>query len=419
MSDYVPPLLLLMILSAIFSSSETAFACVNKARLKRMADDGSKKAQITLKVAESYEKTLTAILIGNNIVNIGSSALATVMVTNIFGEKGALLSTIIMTLLVLTFCEVLPKSYAKSHADSMALTYSYVFYFFTKLMFPFVFIFDLMSRTFKPKTIAPTVTEDELKYIIDEIEDQGVLEEKESHLVISALTLDEITVDQILTPRIKVVGVSKDATIEEIKNNFLENSYSRLPVFDETIDNIIGMITNKDFFKLLNGKEKDLKSIIKDVLYVPSTKLISEILERMQHTKTHLAIVVDQHGGTKGIVTLEDIVEQLVGEIYDETDEIIIEFSKIAPHKYVIDGSCYLNEVFEQMEEEDLLDKEPDTETTTIAGWLMELFGSIPQPNETIEFDKFKFKILEADNHYIKKVELDVEQINSIVSVEQ
>ena len=219
-------LLILLVLSGLFSSSETAFASVNKIRLKAMADQGDKRAETALRVSEHYEDALTAILVGNNIANIGSSSLATVLFTQWVGDIGPAVATVVMTILVLTFCEVLPKSYAKSHAESLALHFAAALSGFTKLMTPFVKIFDLMSKAFRPKTESPSVTEDELKYIIDEIEEEGVLEEQESDLVLSALQFDETTVNDILIPRVKIVGVSSEATIEEICGAFEQCGYS-------------------------------------------------------------------------------------------------------------------------------------------------------------------------------------------------
>ena len=295
---YVIPILILVAFSALFSSTETAFACVNKIRLKHMADSGDKRAEKALDIANRYEQALTAILVGNNVVNIAASSLATILFTAYFGSAGAAISTVVMTILVLTFGEVLPKSYAKSHADKLALALGGILSRFTLLMTPFVLFFGLLSRAFTAKEETPSVTEDELKYIIDEIEEEGVLEEQESDLVISALQFDETSVSDILIPRVRMVALPSDATVEEAKQLFLNNHFSRFPVYEKDMDNIIGMITNKDFFRLMCGEFTELSEITQNVIYVPETKRISDILRDMQHAKTHLAIVVDQYGGT-------------------------------------------------------------------------------------------------------------------------
>ncbi len=404
-------MLVLMILSALFSSSETAFACVNKIRLKHRADQGDKRAARALRVAERYEDALTAILVGNNVANIGSSSLATVLFTQWIGDAGAAVSTVVMTLLVLTFCEVLPKSYAKSHAESLSLMFASALTGLIVLMTPFVKFFDLLSRLFKSKDDSPSVTEDELMYIIDEIEEEGVLEQQESDLVISALQFDETTVNEILIPRVKIVGIPCDASLDTIRDLFLSSHYSRFPVYDKTLDNIVGIITNKEFFRLIHGMYQNLDDILQDVIYIPSTKRISEILHEMQHSKTHMAVVVDQYGGTKGIVTLEDILEELVGDIYDESDEIINEFTKTAPHTYTVEGSFSISDLRDGLEEEDIPSEQPETASTSVGGWISELLGHIPSKGETAEWGRFHFTVLETDNLTVGKVQLIVDPL--------
>ncbi|MDE6020711.1 MAG: hemolysin family protein [Ruminococcus sp.] len=402
-------LIFLLVLSALFSSSETAFACVNKIRLKHKADMGDKRAERALKIADKYENALTAILVGNNIANIGSSSLATVLFTQWVGDAGPVLSTIVMTLLVLTFCEVLPKSYAKSHSESLALTFASALAGLIVIMTPFVKIFDLLSRVFKSKDDSPSVTEDELKYIIDEIEEEGVLEEQESDLVISALQFDETTVNEILIPRVKTVGVQLGTDIEKIKELFLNSHFSRFPVYDKTLDNIVGIITNKEFFRLIHGAYQSIEEIMQDVIYVPATKRISEILQDMKKAKTHMAVVVDQYGGTKGIVTLEDILEELVGDIYDESDEILNEFVKTAPHTYEIEGSFSISDMQSGLDDEDIPSERPEAASTSVGGWITELLGCIPDKGATAKWGRFNFTVLEADNLTVNKVKLIVE----------
>ncbi|MGN0592578.1 MAG: HlyC/CorC family transporter [Ruminococcus sp.] len=404
-------LIILLVLSALFSSSETAFACVNKIRLRHQADQGDKRAARALRVAERYEDALTAILVGNNIANIGSSSLATVLFTQWVGDAGAAVSTVVMTLLVLTFCEVLPKSYAKSHAEQLALLFASALSGLIIVMTPFVKFFDLLSRVFKSKDDAPSVTEDELMYIIDEIEEEGVLEQQESDLVISALQFDETTVNEILIPRVKIVGVPCDASLDKIRDLFLTSHYSRFPVYDKTLDNIVGIITNKEFFRLIHGMHQSLDDILQDVIYIPATKRISEVLHEMQHSKTHMAVVVDQYGGTKGIVTLEDILEELVGDIYDESDEIVHQFVKTEPHTYTIEGTFSISDMCNGLDDEDIPAEQPETASTSVGGWITELLGYIPTKGETAQWDRFHFTVLEADNLTVSKVQLIVQPL--------
>lgn len=286
--------------------------------------------------------------------------MATVLFTQWVGSAGPAVSTVVMTILVLIFGEVLPKSYAKSHAEKMALAFASTLSGFTLLMTPFVKIFDLMSKTFRTKEEAPSVTEDELKYIIDEIEEEGVLEEQESDLVLSALQFDETTVNDILIPRVKIVGVSSEATMDEICNMFLHSHFSRFPVYEKSMDNIIGMITSRDFFRLEHGMFHSVSEILQDVIYIPATKPISDSLKEMQRSKTHMAVIVDQYGGTKGIVTLEDIIEELVGDIYDESDEIVHEFVRTEPHCYTIVGTFSISDMRDALDEADIPAQMPE-----------------------------------------------------------
>ena len=314
-------------------------------------------------------------------------------------------------MLVLTFCEVLPKSYAKSHAESLALAFASALSGLIVIMTPFVKIFDLLSRVFKSKDETPSVTEDELKYIIDEIEEEGVLEEQESDLVLSALQFDETTVNEILIPRVKTVGIPLGTDVEKIKEMFLTSHFSRFPVYDKTLDNIVGIITNKEFFRLLHGVYKSIDEIMQDVIYVPATKRISEILQEMKAAKTHMAVVVDQYGGTKGIVTLEDIIEELVGDIYDESDEILNEFVKTAPHTYEIDGSFSISDMHSALDDEDIPMERPEAASTSVGGWITELLGCIPDNGAMTVWNRFHFTVLEADNLTVNKVRLEVEPL--------
>ena len=242
----------MMVFSALFSSTETAYSSVNKLRLKNYEAQGNKKAKKALKLANKFDEVLTAVLIGNNIVNIATSSVSTLVFMSFFGSNGAAISTIVITILVLVFCEVIPKSYAKRNAEKLALSFAAPLSFLVMVFKPLVWLLNkLSSLVAKGGEEAPSVTEDELKYMIDEIEEQGVIEEQESELVKSALEFDEITINEILIPRVKVVGVEIGDSIEEIKEIFCTEMYSRLPVYEKSLDDIVGLITNKAFFKML------------------------------------------------------------------------------------------------------------------------------------------------------------------------
>ena len=269
----------MMIFSAVFSGTETAYSSVNKLRLKNYEAQGSKKAAKALKLANKFDEVLTAVLIGNNIVNIAASSVSTLLFISMYGDNGAAVSTIVITLLVLTFCEVIPKSYAKKNAEKIALAFATPLTFLVGLFKPLVFLLNKLSALFDRGEDVPSVTEDELKYMIDEIEEQGVIEEQESELVKSALEFDEITVNEILIPRVKVIGVEVNSSIDEIKELFSSEMYSRLPVYEKSLDDIVGIITNKSFFKMLVEGKSDIRDIIQEVPHIADSKLISEAMK--------------------------------------------------------------------------------------------------------------------------------------------
>lgn len=403
---------LLLVMSALFSSMETAFSSVNKIRLKHDAANGNKRAARALKIAESFDKALTTILVGNNIVNILSSSLGAIIFTDIFGTAGVAVSTAIMTVLVLIFGEIIPKSFAKQNAEKCSLAFAGllggIMWLLTPVSSLFLFLQRAVSKLSKPDN-SPNFTEDELKYIIDEIEDQGVLEEQESNLVRSALEFDETTVEQILLPRVKVVAVERGEDIERIKEIFIRDRYTRLPVYDKSVDNIIGLINEKDFWAMImepDAKPSNIEGIIQKALYVSEMKLISEVLYDMQRTKIHMAIVKDQYGGTSGIVTMEDIIEELVGEIYDENDEIIDSVVKVAENVYDVQADMNISDLLERLElPEDLI----ETDSNTVGGWAMELFGRIPERSASITSGIFTVTVLEADEQSVSKVGIKID----------
>lgn len=412
MENYIA-IAVLLVMSALFSSMETAFSSVNKIRLKHEASNGNKKAERALNIAENFDKALTSILVGNNIVNILSSSLGTVIFTRIFGAAGVAISTAVMTVLVLIFGEIIPKSFAKQNAEKCALAFAGTLGAIMVILTPISVIFSQLQKALakisKPDD-SPNFTEDELKYIIEEIEDQGVLEEQESDLVRSALEFDDITVEQILVPRVKVVAVERNEDIETITEIFIRDRYTRLPVYEETVDNIVGLINEKDFFALVTrpeGAPAGIEGIIQKALYVSEMKLISEVLYEMQRSKIHMAIVKDQYGGTSGIVTMEDIIEELVGEIYDENDEVIDSVVEVAENTYDIQADTSISDMLEKLAlPNDLI----ETDSNSVGGWVMELFGRIPETGDTITTGIFTVTVLEADEQSVSKVgiKLDV-----------
>lgn len=397
--------IIMMIFSALFSSAETAYSSVNKLRLKNYEAQGNKKAAKALKLANKFDEVLTAVLIGNNIVNIATSSVSTIVFISLAGSNGPVVSTIVITVLVLVFCEVLPKSYAKKNAEKLALVFASPLSAIVTLFKPFVILLNGLSSLVSRGDKAPSVTEDELKYMIDEIEEQGVIEEQESELVKSALEFDEISVNEILIPRVKVIGVELGATIDEIKTLFTTEMYSRMPVYEKSLDNVVGIITNKAFFKMLIEGGDDIRSIIQEVPHIADTKLISEAMHDMQKAKVHLAVVIDQYGGTKGIVTLEDIIEELVGEIYDEDDEIVSSIRMVSPNRYETAGDMNISEFLEFLE---IDEKHIQTDYTTVGGWVTDVMEHIPEAGETAESGIFRITAAEVSEQTVDKVIIEI-----------
>lgn len=403
-------IVVLLLLSGFFSASETAFASVNRIRLKNYAAKGDKRASKALEISENYDRTITAILVGNNIVNIASASLGTIVFTEIFGESGVGIATAAMTVLVLVFGEILPKSIAKENAEGVALSFAGILNLAIMLLAPLTWIFSKI-KLFASKLVfsgeeRPSVTEDELKYIIDEIEDEGVLEEQESDLVRNALEFDEILVGEVLVPRVNVVAVEKNQPVSEIEELFLNEMYSRMPVYEKSIDKIIGIINEKDFFKMRAGGGNSIEGIISKTLYFSELRPISEVLREMQKKKIHLAVVLDQYGGTQGIVTMEDIIEELVGEIYDENDEITPMLKKVSDNVYEVSAELSIYDMLEELElPEDII----ESSSTSMGGWAMELFGRIPEEGDVITDGIFKVTVLKTDEQRILLLRVEVE----------
>lgn len=417
MTAKVIAICVLLFISAFFSASEMAYSTVNKIRLKAQSAQGGdpykqRQAKRALHIAEHFDKALTTILVGNNVVNTASAALGTLIFTELFGASGVGMATAAMTVAVLIFGEILPKSVAKENADSVSIAFSGILTWLIWVLTPVTWLFSqlkkLVSLLMHSSDTSPSVTEDELKYIIDESEEQGVLEEQESDLVKSALEFDDIEVSKILVPRVNVVAVEESMTIEEIRDIFLEEQYTRLPVYERTIDSIIGVLHQKDFFKLLvEGKEVSISSIITPPMYISDRRQVSEVLRDMQRSKTHMAIVMDQYGGTQGIVTMEDVIEELVGEIYDENDEVVTRFERLDNYTAIVEGSFPVTDFLEEMElPEGLI----ETERNSIGGWAMELFGRIPEAGDVFAHSPFTLTILAMEEQKISRVKLVLDE---------
>lgn len=399
-------ILLCLALSAYFSSTETALSSVSRPRLKSLEEAGEKRAKTAIAVVDQYDNALSAILIGNNIVNITASALGTVFCTDIFGASlGPLMSTIIMTLLVLTFGEIFPKSIAKENSEKIALMFVGPLSVLMRVLKPLIWLFvklkALVVDRFRKDEAAPTVTEDELRYIIEETVDEGVLEKHESELIQSALEFNDTTAGDILTPRVDVTGVELNDSVQEVAGVFRSMRYSRLVVYEKTIDSIVGIVTLKDFFSAyLQNKEFSLRSIVQEVMFVPPGKRIYSLLKELQKNKAQIAVVVDQYGGTLGVVSLEDILEELVGEIWDEDEENTSLYTQVSPGVWDVDGEIHIEDLLKEIAPDITI---PEEHPVTLSGWVIEQIERIPEAGETFTLQGLEIRILSMEEHVIQK----------------
>ena len=383
--------ILLIGCSAYFSASELAFTTVNQIRLKNLADNKVRGARKAIYITEHYNKALSTILIGNNLVNIGTTTICayifSVLITN--ATLANVLNTVIMTLVILTFGEILPKTLAKTDPQKFALRTSGIMYILMKVLTPISFLFQKLQNvaTSKVKSTAeetPTVTEGELESIIDTMEEEGVIDHDNANIMQGVLELPSHTAYDIMTPRVDVSAINYTDSVKNIQDVFMETMYSRLPVYDETIDKVIGVLNQKDFFKaMLSGEKILIKKIMTEPLFINENMKVDDVIRAMQSSKKHMAIVLDEHGGTSGIVCMEDAIEEMVGEIYDEHDEEEKELvDKKNDHEYIVDPEMDLKDFFEMLEIEHL----PQTDYNSVGGFLFDLSEELPVEGKVIVY---------------------------------
>ena len=401
---------ILLLMSGYFSATETAFSSINRIRIKHLANTGNKRALQTLSLSEDFDRVLSTILIGNNIVNIASASIATVIFTKYFADSGVTIATVVTTVLVLIFGEITPKSLAKEAPEAFAMLSTpflrFLMYFLQPLNFIFSLWKKLLYKVFK-FTDRQTITPEELITLVDEAESEGGIDSHEGELIRSAIEFNDLNVEEILTSRVNMVAINEKASLEEIKNLFMIHGFSRLPVYRDTVDNIIGVIHEKDYYNMLECAEDNIKSIIKNIICVAPQMKISGLLRRLQHSKSHIAVVVDEYGGTMGIVTLEDILEELVGEIWDEHDEVIEHFTKIEEHKYYIECKADLEELFERFE---LRSKSDDYDAVTVSGWVVQECGRIPDVGDEFIYENLKVTVTKTDFRRVLEIMVEVIQ---------
>ena len=396
---------ILVALSAFFSSTETAFSSLNRIRMKSWADEGDKKAAATLELAEQYDRLLSTILIGNNIVNITATTVATVLFTQLLPVYGPTVSTVALTLIILIFGEISPKSLAKESPERVAMAVTPAIRLCMVLLAPLNAFFSgwkkLLNKVFRTGG-NDGITEEELITMVSEAESEGGLGQWESQLIQAAIKFNDLEVSEVLIPRVDIVAAEDTTTMEELAALFAEHGYSRLPVYHDTIDNIIGIIHEKDFHAARYHGVNDLAAIMVPALCTTPTAKISELLQVLQREKSHMVIVVDEFGGTEGLATLEDILEELVGEIWDEHDEVVEEFRKQEDGSYMIACSANLTDLF------DLFSIRGDCDCTTVSGWVMSEIGRVPVVGDRFQYENLDVTVTSIQNHRVLEIKVVV-----------
>ena len=405
-TSYLIAIIVLVMMSAYFSATETSFSSLNRMKLRTLIenkDKHAKKAEATLKLVEEYDKLISTILIGNNIVNIAVASLGTVFFMEIDEVNGATISTIVITILVLVFGEISPKSLAKDCPEKFAMfatpVIKFLMYVFTPLNFLFSQWKKLLSVLFKVKEDSG-ISPEELMLIVDEVEKVGNLDEDESELIRNAIEFSDNTAENILTHRVDVEAVSINASNEEIIDTFNKTQYSRLLVYKDSIDNIVGVIHMKDYFTINHDLRLDINSVMTKPVYIQKTEKINNILKILQKNKAQIAVVIDECGGTQGIVTMEDILEELVGEIWDEHDDIVEFIKKVADNTYEIDAGMDINDFSK------FFDIDCESDSTLVSGWVMEMLGKIPDEKDSFTYDNLIVEIAKTDSHRVLSIKV-------------
>ena len=402
-------LAVLVFCSSFFSATETAFSSLNKIKLKNMATAGSRRAQHALELSEEYDRLLSTILVGNNVVNILASSLATVLfVQNLgYGDAGVSISTAVMTVIILIFGEISPKSIAKETPEKFAMAVAGAIGFIQILLTPINWLFSLWKKLLR-KMIhienEESMMQEELLTIVEEAQNEGDLEEHESDLICAAIEFNDLDVKDILTPRVDVIAVDVTDSLDEIELMFRNNTFSRLPVYENSIDNIVGVIHEKEFYNLYYNHIGTFKSITQTLLYTSPHVKISTLLKQLQSSKIHMAVVLDEYGGTAGIITLEDILEELVGEIYDEHDQIKEYYKKVDEDTYLVECDMDLDDMFEFFDLED----DEDYDFITVSGWVIHELECIPKVGETFTYKNLDVTVTQTDARKVIEVKIKV-----------
>ena len=406
-------IIVLVFFSAYFSATETAFTSLNRIRMKNMANDGNQKAREVMELSENYDNLLSTILVGNNIVNIALSSIFTVLFISIYPRYGATLATVFATVVVLIFGEISPKSLAKENPEKFAMISAPFIKFLSVLLKPINWLFaqwkKLLAKLFNANEARP-ITEDELLTMVEEAETEGGIDEGQSELIQNAIEFNDLEAWDVLTPRVDIIAIEADTQEEEIGRLFLETGFSRLPVYDGDLDNIVGVLNQKDFHNYIKGGRASVSEYIKPVIFVAGSMRIAQLLKKLQTVKTHIAIIVDEYGGTYGLVTMEDILEELVGEIYDEHDAV--ELQDIVQQQdgsYRVLCGTNIDKMF------DYFDVEEEINATTVNGWVVLQLDKLPEVGDKFiyeaDYKRFDVIVTKADERKALEINFTVEEL--------
>jgi len=393
-------LFILLIVGTFFSAAEMAFSALNRARLKSMLDGGNKRAALALKLSDRFDELLSTMLICNNLVAITAATVAAVLFVRLIPEYGAYISTAVMSIIVIVFTDIFPKTIAKEAPESTAIFCAPAALLLMTLLKPINMILSKwkahLSRVFMSKAKEDEDTErgfrgQALLYMVEEAEQEGAINEEDSLLISNAIEFNDLKAEDILTPRVNIIGISKESSIDETAEIFMESGFSRLPVYDESLDNITGVVHIRDFIKCVGHNHQSLDSIITPAVYTVISAKVTDLFKLLQKKKSHMAIVTDEYGGTEGIVTMEDILEQLVGDIWDENDEVIEEFTPVGDDGYKVLCTTDIDKMFE------FFDMDEESDVSTVSGWIMDMLGRTPEEGDTFTYEKLEVTVTKAD----------------------
>lgn len=408
-SGMILAVVILLVFSSLFSAIETAFSCASKIRLKNMASDGDSRATEVLHILENYDRLLTTVLIGNNIVNISAATVSTILFTDLIGSaNGPTVSTVVLTVLTLMFGEIAPKSVAKQCPEKFSCATVGFMKFFLAVLSPLSWLAGgwtyIVNHVIKIQEDESDIS-DELITMVDEAEKDGDLEEHQSDLISNAISFNDLDVKDVLTPRVDVVAVDITSPVDEIERAFRENSFSRLPVYENSIDNIVGVIHEKDFYELRYHDRGPVRKIIKQVIYTSPNTAISVVMKQLQTSKLHMAVVLDEYGGTEGIITLEDIIEELVGEIWDEHDIVEDFYQKLDDHTWLVKGDAEIDDLIERF---DVEEEDEEFDFITVSGWAIHELSHIPHVNEQFDYKNLHVTVTKADQRKVLEVKVEI-----------